>query len=346
MRAVIGQRRLLDRLGAQAAQGDVAHAYGLFGPRGIGKRTIALRLAQTLNCTEADRPAGGCGRCRACGNIDQWAHPDVRLIQRDYVDKKEKTKLRKVITIDQILEIQSDLSFRPLEGRKRVIIIDDAAELSDEAQSSLLKTLEEPPPHTVLLLLTEKPAMLNETIRSRMQMLPFRLVATAEIAAGLQERFGAGAERYAAPANGRPGLGIDLAANTPGVRAARAAFEGELYRLIGSGLTDRFAWAAELADDNDTSRRTEAIDERFGHWSELLRDAAVAARGLADRPLRPDRAAQTGRLAAAVTPRELVDAVLLIGQLRRDLDWNANARAMLELFTLKLPYVSGIGAAA
>ena len=344
MRAVIGQRRLLDRLGAQAAQGDVAHAYGLFGPRGIGKRTIALRLAQTLNCTEADRPTGGCGRCRACGNIDQWAHPDVQLIQRELDDKTGK--LRKVITIGQILRVQADLALRPLEGRKRVLVIDDAAELSDDAQGSLLKTLEEPPPHAVILLLTEKPAMLNDTIRSRIQLLPFRLVATAEIAAGLQERFGAGAERYAAPANGRPGLGIDLAADAPGVRAARAAFEGELYRLIGSGLTDRFAWAADLADDNDTSRRAEAIDARFGHWSELLRDAAVAARGLADRPLRPDRAAQTARLAAAVTPRELVDAVLLIGQLRRDLDWNANARAMLELFALKLPYVSGIGAAA
>ncbi len=338
MRAVIGQRRLLDRLGAQAAQGQVAHAYGLFGPRGIGKRTVALRLAQTLNCTADDRPAGGCGGCGSCLKIEHGTHPDVRLIER-MTDKK-------VITIEQIREMQTDLALRPLEGRTRVVIIDDAAEMADSTPDALLKTLEEPPRHALLLLLSQTPAMLSETIRSRMQLLPFRLVATAELAAALRERFGAGAERFAPPANGRPGLGIALAGDDQGIRAGRRAIEGELYRILGSGLTDRFAWAADRADDNDPRRRAEAIDVRFDQWSELIRDAALAARGLPDQPLRPDRASETRRLAAAVTPRELVDAVLLIERLRRDLAWNANARAMLELLALKLPYVAGLGSAA
>lgn len=338
MRAVIGQQRLLDRLGAQAARGEVAHAYGLFGPRGIGKRTVALRLAQTLNCLEADRPAGGCGRCRSCLKIENGVHPDVRLVER----APDKT----TITIEQIREMQTDLALRPLEGRTRVVIIDDAAEMSDVAPDALLKTLEEPPRHALILLLTQTPAVLSETVRSRMQVLPFRLVATAELAAALRERFGAGAERFAPPANGRPGLAIALATDEQGIRTARRGLEGELYRLIASGLTDRFAWAADLADDNDPRRRAGAIDLRFDHWSELVRDAAVAARGLTDRPLRPDRATETGTLAAAVAPRELVDAALLIERLRRDLAWNANARAMLELLALKLPYVAGLGAAA
>jgi len=338
MRAVIGQQRLLDRLGAQAARGEVAHAYGLFGPRGIGKRTIALRLAQTLNCLETGRPAGGCGRCGSCLKIEHGTHPDVRLVERA-ADKKD-------IAIEQIREMQTDLALRPLEGRTRVVIVDDAAELNPYAQDALLKTLEEPPRHALLLLLTQSPAALSDTIRSRMQMLPFRLVATAELAAALRERFGAGFERFAPPANGRPGLAIALAGDEQGIRAARRALEGELYRLIGSGLTDRFAWAADLADDNETRRRAEAIDVRFDHWSELLRDAAVAARGLTDRPLRPDRASETGRLAAAVAPREIVDTALLIERLRRDLFWNANARAMLELLVLRLPYVAGLGSAA
>lgn len=338
MRAVIGQRRLLDRLGAQAARGEVAHAYGLFGPQGIGKRTVAIRLAQTLNCLEDDRPAGGCGHCRSCLNIEQGTHPDVRFVERE--------KDKKFITIEQIREMQSDLALRPLEGRTRLVIIDDATEMADATPDALLKTLEEPPRHALLLLLTQTPAALSETIRSRMQVLPFRLVATAELATALRERFGAGAERYASPANGRPGLGIALASDEGGIRKSRAALETELYKLIGSGLTDRFAWAADLADDTDSRRRAESIDRRFAHWSELLRDAAVASRGLADQPLRPDCAIQTGRLSAAITPRELVDAVLLIERLRRDLTWNANARAMLELFALKLPYLAGIGAAA
>lgn len=338
MRAVIGQQRLLDRLGAQAARDEIAHAYGLFGPRGIGKRTIALRLAQTLNCLQVDRPAGGCGSCGSCLKIERGGHPDVRLVER-LPEKKD-------ITIEQIREMQTDLALRPLEGRTRVVIVDDASELNLYAQDALLKTLEEPPRHALLLLITQSAAVLSDTIRSRLQMLPFRLVATTELATALRERFGAGAERFAASANGRPGLGIALATDEQGIRASRRAVETELYRLIGSGLTDRFAWAADLADDNDPRRRAEAIDLRFDHWSEQLRDAAVAARGLADRPLRPERASETGRLAAAVSPRELVDATLLLERLRRDLAWNANARAMLELLALRLPYVAGLGAAA
>lgn len=338
MRAVIGQRRLLDRLGEQAARGEVAQAYGLFGPQGIGKRTVALRLAQTLNCLEADRPAGGCGRCRSCLNIEQGAHPDVSVVKREPENK--------LITIEQIRRMQSELALRPLEGRTRVVIIDDASEMADATPDALLKTLEEPPRHALLLLLTRTPAALSETVRSRIQVLPFRLVATAEIAAALHERFGAAALRYAAPANGRPGLAIALASDGGDLRKARTALETELYRLIGSGLTDRFAWAADLSDDDQPQRRSRAIELRFDHWSELLRDAALAARGLADQPLRPDRAAETARLAVAVSARELVDTLLLMQRLRRDLVWSANARAMLELFALKLPYLAGIGAAA
>jgi len=77
---------------------------------------------------------------------------------------------------------------------------------------------------------------------------------------------------------------------------------------------------------------------------ELLHDAAVRARGLESAPLRPERAAETARVSAKVDARELVDATLLVQKLRRDLFWNANARAMLEILALKLPYVEGAAA--
>ncbi|MGH2451605.1 MAG: ATP-binding protein, partial [Candidatus Limnocylindria bacterium] len=182
MRDVIGQRRLLERVGARAVRGDVAHAYLLSGPRSIGKRTIALRLAQTLNCAGEPSGPGGCGACLSCRKIQSGIHPDVVLVQRDPEVK--------VITIEQMREMQLDLSLRPLEGRSRVVIVDDASELHDHAQDALLKTLEEPPGHAVLLLLTRVPERLHETVVSRTQALPFRLVPTAEIAAGLAARFG------------------------------------------------------------------------------------------------------------------------------------------------------------
>ena len=118
MRDVIGQRRLLARLGERAVRGDVAHGYELSGPRSIGKHTLALRLAQTLNCATEPAVPGGCGVCTSCRKIERGLHPDVREITR-LVDQTKRDD-RKNITIEQIREMQQDLALRPLEGRKRL----------------------------------------------------------------------------------------------------------------------------------------------------------------------------------------------------------------------------------
>jgi DNA polymerase III subunit delta' len=343
LRDVIGQRRLLERVAAQVLRGGGAHAYGLHGPRSIGKRLAALRIAQTLNCLVPDAPPGGCGACRACLSIEAGTHPDVDLLTR--------ADDRRDIAIEQVRRVQEGLALRPLEGRRRVVIVDDAAELSEAAEVAFLKTLEEPPRHATLMLLTPTPERLLETIRSRLQPLPFRPVPASEIAAALRQRFGAAAERHADAAGGRPGIAIRLATDEA-ARAERRRLDAEFYTLVGSGLTDRFAWAARLSDDPDARHRTREIERRLVEWGELVRDAAVTASGTGpstegatgtgSRPLRPDRAAETDTLARAVSARELVDTAMLLEQLRRDLDFNANARAMLELLALRTPYAAGL----
>jgi DNA polymerase-3 subunit delta' len=337
VREFIGQRGLLERLGREAARGNIAHAYAFIGPPAIGKRTAALRLAQTLNCIAAEPTAGGCGICLACRKIERGSHPDVLSIVREAE--------RKDIAIEQVRAVRQDLALRPLEGRRRVVILDDAAELNEFGQDALLKTLEEPPPHAVLLLLTARPSRLQETILSRAQPLPFRPVPAREIADALALRFGPDAARHATAAAGRPGVAIRLASDEA-LRAERRALEAELFRLLSSGLTDRFAWAAGLAEDADPRRRAGAIEVRFDAWAELLRDGALAAGGRDDRPLRPERRAEIARLAGTVGARELVDAALLLQRLRGDLTYNANARAMLELAALRLPYAAELKGAA
>jgi len=336
LRDIIGQRRLLARLGEQALRGDVAHAYELSGPRSIGKRTVATRIAQTLLCGSEPRLAGGCGRCLACRKVENGTHPDVRVVTR-LVDLERRDDL-KFISIEQVREMQQDLALRPLEGAWRVVIIDDAAELSEHAEVALLKTLEEPPPHAVLLLITPTPSALLETIRSRLQPLPFRLVATAEIAEALAARGGAGAAKYAAAAAGRPGVAITLASDET-ARTARRVLENEFYKLVGSGLTDRFAWAVDLAEsERDPQKRSALLQSRLVEWSDLLRDAATHAHGV-DRPLRPDRKAESATLADALGRRELVDLALAFDRWRRDVvESNVNARMLLELLALRVPY--------
>lgn len=346
MRDVIGQRRLLAKLGAQALRGDVAQGYELSGPRSIGKHTMALRLAQTLNCTAESRIAGGCGACRSCTKIEKGIHPDVIVVTR-LVDQLEQRGERKgqskadakMISIEQIRAMQQDLALRPLEGRRRIVIIDDAADLSEHAEVALLKTLEEPPSHAVLLLVTPTPSRLLETIRSRIQPLPFRLVARAEIEAGLTTRFGAAAARFGAVAAGKPGVAITLASDEAS-RDARTSLEREFYTLVGSRLTDRFAWAADLAESHrDTQKRNEEIETRLVQWGELLRDAAVTAVGAPERATRPEQAERTRKLAAGVPARELIDIAQSFERWRRDVvETTVSARMLLELLALKLPY--------
>jgi DNA polymerase-3 subunit delta' len=338
MRDVIGQRRLLERLGAQALRGDVAQGYELSGPRSIGKHTVALRLAQTLNCAAEPRVSGGCGACLSCRKIERGVHPDVLVITR-LTDRGGALADRKMITIEQIRAMQQDLALRPLEGRKRVVIIDDAADLSEQAEVALLKTLEEPPSHAVLLLVTPTPSRLLETIRSRIQPLPFRPVARAEIEAGLVARAGAGAGKFAAGAAGKPGIAITLASDEA-ARSARTLLEREFYTLVASRLTDRFAWAADLAESSrDTQKRNAQIEERLVSWGELLRDAAVTAVGAPERATRAEQAERTRSLAAGIPARELVDTALSFERWRRDVvETTVSTRMLLELLALKLPY--------
>jgi DNA polymerase-3 subunit delta' len=333
MRELLGQARLIERLGERLTRGEASHAYLLSGPRSIGKHTLALRIAQTLLCTTGRVP-GGCGSCLACRKVERGSHPDVRVI--------EKPADRERISIEQIREMERDLALRPLEGDRRIVVIDDAAELSPDAQHSLLKTLEEPPAHAVLLIVTRTPQGLEETIVSRCQPLALRPIPTERIRGFIAQR--TGDEQLAllvAPlAQGRPGAAV-LLAGDEAERNRRLAMLDELFALLGMRLIDRFGFAHRAAQE--AARDRAALEERLTLWLELLRDACV---GAAVTPLHPDRAALTTRLAAAAGTERLARTAALVTRLRDDLDRNSNARTALELLMLELPYAAEFERAA
>ena len=103
---IIGQQRPLEILRSALGNGRLHHAYLFVGPEGVGKRTVALALAKTLHCDEAAHEF--CGRCAACARIQNGNHPDVRLVEM-LAGKKE-------ISIQQVREVEKDLSFRSFSG--------------------------------------------------------------------------------------------------------------------------------------------------------------------------------------------------------------------------------------
>jgi len=146
------------------------------GPDGVGKRKTALVLAKALNCLR--KTEDSCDECDSCRAIDKGNFPDVM----DIVPTGE------VVKIDQIRFMKQIAYLRPMSGKKRFFIIQEADKLQDEGSNALLKVLEEPPLFSHIVLITDKPALILSTIKSRCRTLNFLPVATEEIEQALRGR--------------------------------------------------------------------------------------------------------------------------------------------------------------
>lgn len=141
----------------------VPHGLLFWGPEGVGKRFTAMEFAKAVNCGEHE--TDNCGVCLSCRKIDHGNHPDVKLIK-----PSGKTRGIGVDTVDFINDLAS---YRPFEGKRRVILIEDADRMRLDAQNHFLKTLEEPASDTTFVLMTHSPGRLLPTIRSRCQQVRF-----------------------------------------------------------------------------------------------------------------------------------------------------------------------------
>ena len=144
----------------KAASGEKAfHAYIISGPAGTGKKTASKYLCAALECTSPDRiHFGPCGECPACRKVLRGIHPDVR----EYTMEGKENFL-----VGQSRELRDDAMLTPNEGRHKVYLLPDAAQMNEAASNALLKILEEPPDYAVFILISDNAASLPATIRSR-----------------------------------------------------------------------------------------------------------------------------------------------------------------------------------
>src|ERR1700691_3722930 len=206
-----GNGETIHRLRDMLARKRFPHAVILSGARGAGKYTLALMLAQALNClapTETDGLPDFCGQCANCRRIAQAADLDARFAEAveareglRETDKKE-TRLfvqthpdvlvippdppQMMIKVDQVRRVIETIYYRPAEARERVYIFTDSAFMK-EAANSLLKVLEEPPEFATIFLLTENAGELLSTIRSRSMVFPLGALPVEEVERNLVE---------------------------------------------------------------------------------------------------------------------------------------------------------------
>ena len=183
-------QRNIARFRTAIQQGRLGNTYLFVGPKGVGKRTFALKLAETLLCeTNPATDFEPCGQCPACVQVRSGNHPDLILVTKP---KEKNTIPVEVFIGDREHRRQEglchDIGLKPFRGGRKIAIIDDADFLNQESANSLLKTLEEPPPKSVLILIGTSAERQLQTIISRSQVIRFEPLTDSQVEQLLMEQ--------------------------------------------------------------------------------------------------------------------------------------------------------------
>ncbi|MCK5682054.1 DNA polymerase III subunit delta' [bacterium] len=266
---LLGQVQARERLMNMIVRGRVPQSLLFTGPEGVGKNLAAILFAQALSCRESTN-GDACGKCPSCIQVSRKIYPDILTIAAD----------NQQIKIEQVSEIQEFISFAPLVGERRIVIIKDAHKLNHTAANALLKTLEEPAPTVLFILLSHRHNLLLATILSRCLRLSFVSLQKSVIVEIIQLQNLA--EEY-----GEVGAhGIAEAAAWSGGSMGRALFflaEGNLGWC--SGFIEKFSRLPQetLLAALDLAEVAAQFEERevlFFILRSFLHDALLAARGV------------------------------------------------------------------
>ena len=200
---MLGHEWAVTLLSGHLAKDRLRQAYLFTGPRGIGRRTLALRFAQAINCPNRTPNGEPCQNCRTCSQIERLSHPDVTIINPEEPGAQ--------IKVDQIRELQRAIALAPYQAAYRVAIIPSFENTTTAGMNALLKTLEEPPSQVVLVLTAESGEALLPTIVSRCERLLLRPLSLAAVESGLIHRWQIVAETAGLLAHisgGRPGIAM------------------------------------------------------------------------------------------------------------------------------------------
>jgi DNA polymerase-3 subunit delta' len=329
-RDLAGHRRLVGLLTRSIREHTLPPSLIFAGPPGVGKRAAALATAQALNCVDP-KDGDACGVCTACTRIARGVHPDVLVIEPGDSGS---------IKIDQVRDVIDRVGFRPFEGRRRVVIIDEADALVPGAQNALLKTLEEPPPSSAFILVTSAPDVLLPTVRSRCPRLPFRPLDAADVAEALVKMGRSEKEAGAIAATANGSLGAALAAEGGDLVEARDVAVRVLAQAAGADdARRRIGIAQELLTGTGAGggKDRDQLSSHLRAMSSILRDIELIALHqdesvpLANADVRP----ALDRLTAFRGQRG-VDAFAAVDQALVALERNAGVKVVADWLVLQL----------
>lgn len=309
------------------ARGDVRHAYLFTGPRGVGRRTLAIQFAEALNCINPPAPGDFCGACRACRHLAAMQHTDLSVLQSE--------KEGAVLKVEQIRDTQHMLTLMPYEANYRIALLLRFHEANASAQNALLKTLEEAPARVILLLTADSAESLLPTIVSRCEVLRLRPMALNRLQMELEERElnKPDARLLAHLAGGRLGYALSLKESQERLEQRRALID-DLVNMLTANRRERFTYAEAMSKDK------EALREGYQVWLSFWRDLMLRSANPNLPLVNLDMEAEIDLLSQQI---DLQTARARVADLEKGiarLDANVNARMLTEVLLLDWPYLS------
>lgn len=319
---IYGHEKQIVILKQALAQNRVGHAYLFSGLDAAGKKTLALEFAKVVNCEKADEIHDSCGECPACLKINRHNHPDIFFIEAE----------GQFIRINAIRDIQEQMTFKPMEGRRRVFVIDNADKMNDQAANALLKTLEEPSPANILILVTAKPYTLPSTIISRCRHMRFNPLSIDTVAKFLIERMNMEKKKallLAGLSGGSIGQALEL--NKDDVIAYRTETLKLLANTKKSEPLSLLAFASFFGQDK------RGIKQGFNILKTCFRDALVYKETNNDQMLiNQDNSSFIASLALRLSGEQILRNIALVEKAAETIEQNVNKSLTLETMAFKL----------
>ena len=323
---LVGHAWAVDMLKKNVANGITRHAYLLAGAPGLGRRTLALRFAQALNCTMPVGPGIPCGECRDCKQIESMHHADLTVVQAEVEGGTLK--------VDQIRETRRALTLKPYQARYRVALFLRFQEANDNAANALLKTLEEAPSYAVLILTADNPEQLLPTIVSRCEVVRLRPLKFEEVQSALEARGleSGKAKLIAHISGGRFGYGLRLIENEA-LLEKREERLNDLLSLISASRVEKFAYADKLSRDKESMRQAVLI--WLSYWRDIMLRSAQAETPLVNIDRNVEIEDLAGRLDLSISRRVVSGLEDVLEKMER----NVNSRLLAEVLLLDFPKV-------
>lgn len=341
---LIGHEWAVSLLKRHIKNDRVRHAYLFTGARGVGRRTLAIRFTQALNCPHLTSDCEPCLECRTCQQIETMQFPDLEIVQ-----SKQRGG---VLKVDQIRELGHSLALSPYASQYKIAILLRFEEAHISASNALLKTLEEPAPKVVLIITAESGERLPSTIVSRCEVLRLRPVPVEQVAEGLRQKLGLSNEQSNLLAHisaGCPGYAIALHTDTEQMQQ-RIEWLNDHARLLVSSRVERFAYAEAKTmrrrkmkatqEDGQKDPIKETLMTLLSVWLSLWRDILLRGAGASAPIVNIDRIDEIEKLASGVGFGAAKSMVTAIERTIDMLNKNVNARLALEVLMLDLPATS------